>query len=143
VTPLAVARLAAEFGLGVGKTIVDLGAADTERAARLSAGGARVIAIEPSEERRAGLARAVVTVEIVDGAPGDIPLPEWTADVIVTAAPEVWLVNAAAVTDVRRVLRPEGGLAVIAASTEPWAARLADQFTEVETDGSVHWCRKR
>jgi len=139
----AVAQIAAAFELGVGRVVVDLGAGTGQRARLLSETGARVIAIEPSAALRAQLAAAVATVEILDGSADDIPLPEWTADLVVVADPTVWLGAAEAVAAVHRVIRPGGGLAVIGDTPPSSLAFLADGFTPVEEHDVVKWCRKR
>jgi SAM-dependent methyltransferase len=140
----AVARLADEFGLGVGKAVVDLGAGAGagERARLLVATGARVIAIEASPALRAQLTPAIPAVEIVDGTIDALPLPEWTADLVVTADASVWLRDDAAVAEVHRVVRPGGGLALIGDAPAAWPPRLAVLFTPVEGNGAVSWCRR-
>lgn len=138
----AVAELAAEFDLGVGHAVVDLGAGSGKRARLLADTGARVIAIEPSAAMRAQLAASIATVEIVDGSADGIPLPEWTADLVVVADPGVWLGSDEAVAEVHRVVRPEGGLAVIGDLPLSAQARLGEGFTATQGLEFVHWCRK-
>lgn len=138
----AIQRVTEEFRLATGKVVVDLGAGTGKRSELLAASGARVIAIEPSAAMRAQLAPAVPPVEIVDGTADAIPLPEWTADVVLVADAAAWLGTAGAVAQVHKVLRPGGGLAVLGDAPDAWASGLAGLFGAVEGDGGVHWCRK-
>lgn len=137
-----VAAVANEFDLDVGTAVVDLGSGGGERARLLAATGARVIAVEPSGAARAELARDVATVEIIDGAVDDLPLPEWTADLVVVADASVWLASDDCAAEIHRVLRPGGGLAVLADTAPAWPARVADLFGPVERREAVYWCRK-
>lgn len=127
----AISALDAAFALGVGTTVVDLGAGTGKRSRLLAETGARVIALEPSAALRAELAAAVAKVEIIDGAPDEIPLPEWTADLVFVADAEVWLRTDAAIGEVHRVLKPGGALVAIGDPPPP-RQRLDELLTAPE-----------
>jgi SAM-dependent methyltransferase len=82
-----------------------------------------VVAVEPSAAMR-----ALIDVEALDGAAEAIPLADASVDAVVVGNAFHWFDGPAAVAEVRRVLRPGGGLAVIwnvGVSGEPEAPALA------------------
>jgi len=101
-------------------TIVDLGSGPGELAIELARRlpGARVIGVDPAAAMRDAAARTamlagVTTAAFVHGEAGAIPLPDASADLLVsTLSMHHWPDPAAALREIARVLRP-GGEALI------------------------------
>ncbi len=101
-------------------TIVDLGSGPGELAIELARRlpAARVIGVDPAPAMRDAAARAamlagVATAAFVHGEAGAIPLPDASADLLVsTLSMHHWPDPAAALREIARVLRP-GGEALI------------------------------
>src|SRR5204863_4220876 len=74
---------------------------------------ARVIAIEPLEEMRAELSRSLPDVETLPGSAEDIPLPDASADAVLVAQAFHWFDGPRALSEIARVLRPGGVLALV------------------------------
>lgn len=118
----AVDLFAAEFGLGPGKTVVDLAAGTGKLTRGVLTTGAHVIAVEPVAGMRAQLARAVPGAELHDGRAEAIPLPDASADALFVAQAFHWFDIPAAAHEIHRVLQPGGGLGVI---WNVWDERVA------------------
>ena len=109
----AVEWLSGILGLRPGRVVVDVGAGTGKLTRLLVPSGARVIAIEPGAKMLAQLAHAVPGAEAIAGTAEAIPLPDRSADAVTVAQAFHWFRPAEAVAELRRVLRPRGGLAVI------------------------------
>ncbi len=104
--------LGAHLGLGPSSTVLELGAG-TGKFSRMLAPGVRLlVATEPVEGMRAQLAMAVGT-PVVAAAAEAVPLARGCADAVVAATAFHWFGGAAALAEVRRVLRPGGGLGLV------------------------------
>ena len=107
----AVDFLAARFGLAPGSVVVDLGAGTGKLSQLLAATGARVVAVEPVSAMRALIP---IGIEAVEGTAEAIPCGDNTADAVTCAQSFHWFQPGAALAEIHRVLRPEGGLAILA-----------------------------
>jgi ubiquinone/menaquinone biosynthesis C-methylase UbiE len=105
------------LGLGEGRTVVDLAAGTGKLTRQLAAICARVIAVEPLAEMRALIG---APVEALEGTAEAIPLPDGCADAVTVAQAFHWFDGVAALAEIHRVLRPDGGLALI------WNERRAE-----------------
>ncbi|HEX8581248.1 MAG TPA: methyltransferase domain-containing protein [Acidimicrobiales bacterium] len=126
--PEVVDLLAAELGLGPGRTVVDLGAGTGKLTRLLPPTGARVVAVEPVAAMRDTLARLVPEAEVVDGTAEAMPLEDGSADAVTVAQAFHWFDAPAALAELARVLRPGGGLALLwntRDESEPWVAELS------------------
>ncbi len=101
------------LGLCRGQTVVDLGAGTGKFTRRLVETGARVVAVEPVAAMRDKLHSALPEVEAVEGTADALPLADASVDVLVCAQSFHWFAHAAALTEIRRVLRPGGRLGLI------------------------------
>ena len=107
----AVAYLVARLGLRVGATVVDLAAGTGKLGRLLLPSGARVVAVEPVATMRELI--PADRIEVFAGRAEAIPLPAAAADAVVVGQAFQWFDTHAALTEVHRVLRPTGGLAIV------------------------------
>lgn len=123
----AIELLAAELGLGPGRTVVDLAAGTGKLTRELVGTGAWVIAVEPVAAMRGQLARAVPTAEVLDGRAEAIALKDASVEAVVVAQAFHWFDTPAAAREIHRVLVPGGGLGIIYNVWDErvdWVARL-------------------
>jgi SAM-dependent methyltransferase len=124
--PEAVAELLrSEFGLGPGRSVLDVGAGTGKFTRLLGGTYARVLALEPVDAMRAQLEAAVPEAELVRGSAEEVALPAASVDVVTVATAFHWFDGELALAEFHRVLSPGGGLAIV------WNAR----------DESVDWVR--
>lgn len=109
----AVEWLAQRLGLRPGRTVLDLAAGTGKLTRSLVATGAEVVAVEPVDEMRAVLEAAVPSARALAGTAEAIPLGDRSVDAVTVAQAFHWFDRAAAFTEIHRVLRPAGALAVV------------------------------
>lgn len=129
--------LARELGFGAGSRVVDLGAGTGKLTRQLVATGAEVVAIEPIPEMRAKFEAALPGVEALDGTAEDLPLPNHSVDAVLVAQAFHWFDGVRAASEIRRLLKPGGGLGLIwqvRDASVPWVARL-DEIINRADDG--------
>jgi SAM-dependent methyltransferase len=127
--PEAVRYLAEVLGLGPDRTVVDLGSGTGKFTRALRPLGAHLIAIEPSEGMRAVFRSQLPDVEVRDGSAEAIPLPDGSADAVVVAQAFHWFRQPAALDEIARVLRPDGGLGLVwnrRDTTVPWVGAFGE-----------------
>jgi ubiquinone/menaquinone biosynthesis C-methylase UbiE len=126
--PALVGALCAELRLAPGARVLDLAAGTGRLTRALLAGGLDVIAVEPQGPLRELLADHVGAARVREGVAEAIPLPDGAVAAVSVAEAFHWFDHAAALAEIRRVLAPEGGLAVIATAPDwggaPWAHEL-------------------
>lgn len=114
-----------DVGLGPGSRVCDI-AAGTGKLTRLLAGvGADVVAVEPVEGMRSQLAAVLPEVEVRDGTAEALPFEDGSFDVVTVAQAFHWFRFDEALAEIRRVLHPGGGLAIVfnrRDETVPWVA---------------------
>lgn len=126
--PAVVGALTAELGVGAGGRVLDLAAGTGKLSRALLAGGFDVIAVEPLESMRELLIERLGADRVNAGVAESIPLPDESVDAVTVGDAFHWFDHALALQEIRRVLRPHGGLAVL--STVPdwsgasWAHEL-------------------
>ncbi len=119
-------------------TIVDLGSGPGELAIELARRlpGARVIGVDPAAAMRDAAARAamlagVTTAAFVHGEAGAIPLPDGSADLLVsTLSMHHWPDPAAALREIDRILRPGGEALVYDARFVTYSDRELRRYAE-------------
>lgn len=112
--PAVIGALAAELGLSAGGEVLDLGAGTGKLTRALLAAGLNVTAVEPHEVLRELLVANLAAAHVLEGTAEAIPLGEGSVDAVTVADAFHWFDHTAALAEIRRVLRPGGGLAVIA-----------------------------
>ena len=122
----AVRHLGRVLRLGPGRTVVELGSGTGKFTRAIARLGATRVAVEPTAGMRRVFARTVPEVPVLDGTAEAIPLPDAFADAVVCAQAFHWFRTGPALREIRRVLRPGGGLGLV------WNTR----------DHSVGWSRK-
>jgi ubiquinone/menaquinone biosynthesis C-methylase UbiE len=109
----AVDWLADRLRIGARSTVLDLGAGTGKLTRAIVPRAARVIAVEPGPEMLAQLRRAVPEAEALLGAAEAIPLSDDAVDAVVCGQSFHWFRTDEALREIRRVLRPNGGLGLI------------------------------
>jgi SAM-dependent methyltransferase len=110
--PAVVGATAAELGLAAGSPVLDLAAGTGKLTRALVGFGFDVIAVEPQPELRRVLAGHIGSEHALDGVAEAIPLPEASVAAVTVADAFHWFDRGAALEEIRRVLRPGGGLAL-------------------------------
>jgi ubiquinone/menaquinone biosynthesis C-methylase UbiE len=124
----AVAVLRDDVGIVAGTNVLDLAAGTGKLTRRLIELGASVTAVEPVTAMRTQLATVLPDVEVVDGAAEEIPAADGSFDVVTVAQAFHWFDAPAALTEIARVLRPGGRLAILWNERDeatPWVAEMS------------------
>jgi ubiquinone/menaquinone biosynthesis C-methylase UbiE len=109
----AVDWLAERLGLGPGSRVLDLAAGTGKLTRQLLERGFDVVAVEPGDEMRGVLERVVPGVEALRGVAEAIPLRDASVDAVTVGQAFHWFDAPAALAEIRRVLRPGGGFALL------------------------------
>jgi SAM-dependent methyltransferase len=126
--PAVVQAIATELAIPAGAPVLDLAAGTGKLTRALLSGGLDVIAVEPLLALREVLAANVGGERVHEGLAEAIPLPDGSVAAVTVADAFHWFDHTLALAEIRRVLRPGGGLAVL--STLPdwggasWAHEL-------------------
>jgi SAM-dependent methyltransferase len=128
--PAAVEFLQAEFRVGPGIRVVDVGAGTGKLSRALRPTGAEITAVEPLPRMRDVFRREIPDVRVLDASAESLPFPKASVDLIVAGQAFHWFRGPSAVREIARVLRPRGGLALLWNTRDesvPWVRR----FTEI------------
>lgn len=93
--------------------VLDLAAGTGKLTVQLVRRDLDVIAVEPSPEMAAELLTAVPGVDLRVGTAEAIPLPDADVDAVLVGSAFHWFDHTAALAEIRRVLRPGGGLGLV------------------------------
>jgi SAM-dependent methyltransferase len=132
--PAVVGAIAAELRLGPRARVLDLAAGTGKLTRALLACGLDVIAVEPQAALRERLEAVVSPESVHDGLAEAIPLPDASVDAVTVADAIHWFDHAAAIEEIRRVLRPGGGLAVLWTLPDWRGASWADALGSLMQD---------
>ncbi len=111
--PAVVGALAAELELPAGARVLDLAAGTGKLTTGLVRAGFDVVAVEPQESLCELLAAKVGAERVKRGTAEQIPLAEGSVAAVTVADAFHWFDQAAALSEIQRVLQPGGGLAVL------------------------------
>jgi ubiquinone/menaquinone biosynthesis C-methylase UbiE len=112
--------------LGTGGTVLDLAAGTGIFTTLLAARVERVIAVEPVASMREKIADAA---EVLEGTAESLPLDDASVDGVTVAQAFHWFRPEEALTEIARVLRPGGALALIwnrRDESVPWVERMSE-----------------
>jgi SAM-dependent methyltransferase len=111
--PESIEILRREIGVGVGARVCDLAAGTGKLTRLLVATGAEVVAVEPVPGMREQLSEVLPEIEVLDGTAEAIPFGDGAFDAVTVAQAFHWFKFDEALAEIRRVLRPGGGLAIL------------------------------
>jgi SAM-dependent methyltransferase len=111
--PEAIDWAAAQLGLAAGARVVDVGAGTGKLTRGLVAAGFDVAAVEPGGAMLDELRLAVPEAEAHEAPAEQIPLPDESCDAVFAAQCYHWFDRERALPELRRVLKPGGGLVLV------------------------------
>ncbi len=129
--PAVIDALLAELGIAPGDRVLDLGAGTGKLTRALLAAGLDVLAVEPQAALREPLAASVGAERVLEGLAERIPMAADSVGAVTVADAFHWFDQAAALAEIRRVLRPAGGLAILSAAPDWTAATWAPEVGAV------------
>ncbi len=136
--PAVVGALAAELGISPGAPVLDLAAGTGKLTRPLVAAGFDVVAVEPQAALRERLAEGIGVDRVREGVAEAIPLSDVSVDAVTVADGFHWFDQAQALAEIRRVLVPGGGLAVISTipdwSGASWAHELGTMIQRLRPE---------
>jgi SAM-dependent methyltransferase len=132
--PAVVGAIAAELRIPPGARVLDLAAGTGKLTRALLDAGLDVVAVEPQRPLREVLASSVGSERVLDGLAEQIPLPDGSVAAVMVADAFHWFDHAPALSEIRRVLRPGGGLAVLATLPDWGGASWADEVGKLMAD---------
>lgn len=136
--PAVAGAVAAELRLRTGAPVLDLAAGTGKLSRALLGIGLDVVAVEPQETMRERLAAAIGDARVRDGVAEEIPLTDGSVGAVTVADGFHWFDQARALEEIRRVLRPDGGLAVLTTmpdwSGASWANDVGMLLDEVRPE---------
>jgi SAM-dependent methyltransferase len=125
--PAVVGCIAAELRIPPGAPVLDLAAGTGKLTRVLLSAGLDVVAVEPQPSLREVLAASVGRERVRDGLAEAIPLTDGSVAAVTVADAFHWFDPADALGEIRRVLRPGGGLAVLSTVPDWGGASWADE----------------
>jgi SAM-dependent methyltransferase len=122
------------------RRVVDVGAGTGKLTAGLLAHGVEVVAVEPDPAMLAVLRRTCPAAEAHMAGADRLPVPDGSVDAVTAGQAWHWFPHERTVAEVRRVLRPGGGLGLVWNGPDPvedWERQLLELDPDTrEWDGS-------
>lgn len=136
--PAVVGAIAAELRIAPGASVLDLAAGTGKLARALLDAGFDVGAVEPQAELREILAATIGAERAREGLAESIPLPDQSVAAVTVADAIHWFDHASALAEIRRVLAPGGGLAVLTTAPDwsgaSWAHEVGTLTAELRPE---------
>ncbi len=136
--PAVAGALGAELGLAPDARVLDLAAGTGKLSRALVSAGLDVVAVEPHDQLRDRLSAGIGAQRVREGVAEAIPLQDASVDAVTVADGFHWFEHAKALAEIRRVLRPGGGLAVLTTypdwSGASWAHELGTLIQEMRPE---------
>lgn len=132
-----VAELADRLELRPGAPVLELGAGTGQLSEALLGAGLDLVAVEPLAPTRRLLEAAIGAERVRAGRAEQIPLEDGSVEAVFAADAFHWFDEARAMPEIRRVLRPRGGVAIlrtIARLERPWSRRLGEILMSTRPD---------
>lgn len=133
--PAAIALIRSRLPIRPGDRLIELASGTGKLTRALAATGARIAAVEPVVGMRRVLARRLPGVPLVAGTAEEVPFVDGCADEVVVGQAFHWFRAGEAISEIARVLRPGGALALLwnrRDASVPWMARLGELLREHE-----------
>jgi SAM-dependent methyltransferase len=139
----AIDLLVAGVGVDPTATVLDLGAGNGRLTRALVDRFAHVIAVEPHAGMRARLAAGSTAAEVLDGTAEAIPLAVESVDAVFVGTAFHWFDASRALPEIARVLRPHGGLGMIASrwvrDSTDWAKAIDRVLSRHGSNPAAGW----
>ncbi len=119
--------LMSHLHLAAGSPVLELGAGTGQLSAALVAAGLDLTAVEPLAATRGLLAERIGQERVREGTAEQIPLDDGSVDAVFAADSFHWFDETRAMPEIKRVLRAEGGVAILrmaAVEDLPWSREL-------------------
>ena len=123
------------LGLTGGAVVLDLAAGTGKLTRELLARGLSVLAVDPSPEMLAQLRATLPAMDASEGTAEALPLADGSVDAVTVAQAFHWFDPQPALREIHRVLRPDGGLALV------WNTRDLDDPVHAAWDEVVRDAR--
>ncbi len=128
-----VEAIAGALGTPPGAPVLELGAGTGQLSVALVAAGFDLSAVEPLPETRRMLAGVIGEQRVHAGVAEEIPLPDGSVDAVLAADSFHWFDQDRALPEIRRVLRPRGGVAILRSLPRfqrPWGHDLGSLLSQ-------------
>jgi len=109
----AIDYFVATLGLSAKSRVLDLGAGTGIFSRQLLSRVGQLVAVDPSASMRDAFRSSTPDVEVIEGSDVEIPLETSSVDAVFVAQAFHWFDAPRALVEIRRVLRPGGGLGLI------------------------------
>lgn len=140
--PQALEWLQDDLELRAGTTAIEIGAGTGKFTRLLATTGASVIAVEPVTAMLDRLVSELPTIMALRGEARSLPIASGTCDAVLCAQSFHWFATPAALTEIRRVLRPGGVLGLIwnvRDQSVDWVAKLDEIMAPFEGDAPRYY----
>ncbi len=131
-----VAAIVTALELGPGAPVLELGAGTGQLSDALVQAGLELTAVEPLAETRALLSRSIGAERVLEGVAEQIPMSQDSVAAVLAADSFHWFDHSRAMPEIRRVLRPGGGVAILRSLPrfeQPWARELGSRIAAART----------